>query len=231
MKRLILLVSVVSIVAIFVNVQKARAVDDVTSTKHNILNVVALDPGYYTGTVAAYGEVCVFCHTPHNSNSAATDAPLWNRNVNTAGYTPYDSPTIDTGPIGQPTGVSVACLSCHDGTIGLDVVVNQPGSAGDTGGIATSGMLMRDTSDANFNPRLTQVLSDDHPVSMQYPTAAQDPMFNAIASASTAGLRFFGGGLDEVQCASCHNPHEATNEKFLRLANTNSDLCKTCHIK
>jgi len=89
---------------------------------------------------------------------------------------------------------------------------------------------MRLLPDANYNPRLGTDLSDDHPVSMVYNTTL-DTAFNPIATVKSDGLRFFGAGVNEVQCATCHNPHEAGNEKFLRIANADSDLCLTCHIK
>ncbi|MBI5446138.1 MAG: cytochrome c3 family protein [Deltaproteobacteria bacterium] len=212
------------------------AEDNVQITKHNLRNVRQID-GVYTA-IADFGEICVYCHTPHSANEAGGVAPIWNKNLNAAGsYTLYGSPTLDTR-IGPPTGVSLICLSCHDGTIGLDVIVNQPGVRGDEGGFAPSGTLMRDTGDPSFNPRLGQDLSDDHPVSMRYagPGGANvDPQFHGLATVKAAGLKFFGGASPEdsqvVECATCHNPHEARNEKFLRIRNVNSNLCKTCHIK
>lgn len=231
MKKLILSLCVVLVSALFVSAGTALAVDDVISTKHNLLDATTIDATYYADVVS-YGAVCVYCHTPHNKN-ATVDAPLWNRNANTSGYTPYTSPTLDS-TVGQPTGVSLACLSCHDGTIGIDVIVNQPGATGDTGGFTPGAVMMRDTGDPNYNPRLTQDLSDDHPISMQYagPGGSNvDTAFNDLTSAKSGGLRFFGSAKDEVQCASCHNPHDKTNGKFLRISNTSSALCLTCHIK
>ena len=38
----------------------------------------------------------------------------------------------------------------------------------------------------------------------------------------------FGG---KVQCATCHDAHDNTASPFLVKANTNSDLCLTCHDK
>ena len=38
----------------------------------------------------------------------------------------------------------------------------------------------------------------------------------------------FGG---KVQCASCHDPHNNTNEPFLTKTNDGSQLCFTCHAK
>lgn len=81
-------------------------------------------------------QVCVFCHTPHG---AATDkAPLWQRSVKDATfYKTYSStaastqsPTMDSDT-NQPIGsVSVACLSCHDGTQAINTLANAPGSGG-----------------------------------------------------------------------------------------------------
>jgi predicted CXXCH cytochrome family protein len=79
-------------------------------------------------------DLCVFCHTPHGSDTSAS-APLWNRKLPTAAeadalYTTYDSlgtSTLD-GNILTVGSVSLACLSCHDGTQALDTVLNAPGS-------------------------------------------------------------------------------------------------------
>ncbi len=232
MKRFIMWVSVGAIFALVVNVQIAIAVnDDVGITKHRISN-------YTKAAVTDYGDagdpqICVYCHTPHNSKTGVK-APLWNRNVTTSGYTMYSSPTLDATIAGEPTGVSLACLSCHDGVIGLDVILNKPGVLGDTDLPAASGNSMVAGASANFNPLLTQNLSDDHPISIEYPTPEEDDMFRDFDTLNNAGtLRFFtdGGSNRTVQCATCHNPH-TPDEKFLRVDNSvASALCKTCHIK
>jgi len=199
-------------------------VDNVTITKHNLsVSSGGTDPT--GGNLADYGEICVYCHTPHGG---LADAPLWNRNVNTSGnYTMYTSPTIDMTIDAQPEGVSLACLSCHDGTIGLDVIVNAPNSFG--------GAIPGTTPGTNTMPgggftNLGEDLRDDHPVSVVY-DPAQDPQFNSVGDITTAGIVLFTG--NKVQCASCHNPHEsqASLAPFLRIANGGSALCKTCHIK
>lgn len=118
--------------------------EDVRNTKHNLsIN----DDILASGTT----EVCIFCHTPHGanatttggiSNGAAPQAPLWNRKVNLGtAYTPYSGPNFDsmgTNP-GRPKGVSLACLSCHDGTISFDSLINPPGSGGFIPGNLTDG--------------------------------------------------------------------------------------------
>jgi hypothetical protein len=103
--------------------------EDTANTKHNLSanQDIELDP-------TAGGEVCVFCHTPHGANpDTPGDAPLWNRALpDGAQFTAYSSPNFDakgTTP-GTPKGVSLACLSCHDGTIAFDAMINAPGSGG-----------------------------------------------------------------------------------------------------
>jgi len=72
----------------------------------------------------------------------------------------YDSTEADVG------SVSLACLSCHDGTQAMDSVINLPGSGGwvasgsniDLGGIMTGVPV----------PMLGTDLSDDHPISIPY---------------------------------------------------------------
>ena len=67
-------------------------------------------------------EDCGICHTPHGADTAAP-VPLWNKvlNSNPGNYTRYSTlatPTFDSleAPVGS---VSLACLSCHDGTVAL----------------------------------------------------------------------------------------------------------------
>ena len=98
-----------------------QAQDDVVNSKHNMST--------FTGAALTdYNEVCVYCHTPHGGPTA-TNAPLWNRGFGAGPYDMYNaawSSTIDMAVETSPQGVSLACLSCHDGTIGLDVIINRP---------------------------------------------------------------------------------------------------------
>jgi hypothetical protein len=115
--------------------------------------------------------VCVFCHTPHGGDTSFAAVPLWNKVLNAPGaYTRYSSlllPTLDgaEAPVGS---VSIACLSCHDGTQAMDVVINLPGSYGynpagteiDVGAIG----MMGSPPVRNLGTDLT----NDHPISIQY---------------------------------------------------------------
>jgi len=164
-------------------------------------------------------EICVVCHTPHNSDSRP-DAPLWNHAVTAATFDPYVSNTLDA-TVAQPDGVSLICLSCHDGTVGLDSFGGTPPPVDER----ISGPALIGT-----------VLENDHPVSFTYDTtlATNDGGLHDPTTASS-GL---GGTIDldmlragKVQCASCHNPHDQTNGMFLRKSNAGSALCLTCHNK
>lgn len=145
----------------------------VLGTKHN-LSSTGTGNNQFSGT----NEVCVFCHTPHGSDTSAA-APLWNRKISGVTYTTYDSlgtSSLDgkTAPVGS---VSIACLSCHDGTQAMNVVINAPGSGGynpagapmsgtwNTGGGATqTGGVLNAGIIANIGTDLT----NDHPIGIQY---------------------------------------------------------------
>jgi len=50
----------------------------------------------------------------------------------------------------QPQGVSLACLSCHDGTIGIDSLINAPGSGGFLGANKGTGNVSLQFHDQDF---------------------------------------------------------------------------------
>ena len=99
----------------------------------------------YTGIVNAGNqylqttdEICVFCHTPHGAqNMSVVNAPLWNRLAGTATYMMYSTGTMQctAAQLNGSGSMSLACLSCHDGTQAMDSMINKPGSSG----FATSG--------------------------------------------------------------------------------------------
>lgn len=168
------------------------------------------------------GEICIYCHTPHNGDVTG-DAPLWNRNINSTVFAMYTSPTMDMLVATDPQGISLACLSCHDGATAYNNVIR------DANGQATALGPMTGVRAVGLDG-----LTNDHPISITYDNSAGangDTDFNSLASAKTAGLVFYGGSSDQVECATCHNPHLTTNGSFLRATNTNSSLCLTCHIK
>ena len=111
-------------------VTRAPNIGSIGNTRHNMtmsyLPAIADDP--MSGARNNYAEICVYCHTPHGANDTKGAIPLWNRTLNQGQYTIYDKPTTLNRPIGQPGPNSVTCLSCHDGTISIDSIINMPGS-------------------------------------------------------------------------------------------------------
>lgn len=266
-------------------VQVANA-QSIKNTKHNLGASNGTNINYMTSGTT---EICVFCHTPHASNTSVK-APLWNKPVAAgSSYTTYTtsvSNTID-GNVDM-TGVSLACLSCHDGTQAMDTMINKPGSGGynasgsTLGGAWTgadqngSGKLI---NNGQYIAALGQDLTNDHPVGIQYcggGISTGSASTNAASSGTCRDSSFFtpnngliantrvwwldttGGttGTREktdiilyaraptltgdttsgwyqpfVECASCHDPHSATNPTFLRISNNQSAVCLTCHNK
>ena len=151
-----------------------------------------------SGQTTNTSEVCVFCHTPHGSNVGFQGAPLWNKVTDATGFQRYSTLNTSTldgaeAPVGS---VSLACLSCHDGTQAMDVVVNVPGSGGwNPLGTEIDGTAIGPISGIGPIPNLTKDLRDDHPISIQYAgggcssadpacTTLGDPDFNLPATAA-----------------------------------------------
>lgn len=107
---------------------QATTMGSISNTRHNMTMSYSSNRAIMDLARNDYGEVCVYCHTPHGANTQI-NAPLWNRTINSPGnYTIYDKPTTLMQPIGTPGPSSLTCLSCHDGTIAIDSVLNMPGS-------------------------------------------------------------------------------------------------------
>ena len=66
------------------------------------------------------GAICEPCHTPHNAMTTVANAPLWNHTLTTPTFSAYTGPATLAAPVRQPSGVSLLCRSCHDGTVALD---------------------------------------------------------------------------------------------------------------
>jgi predicted CXXCH cytochrome family protein len=162
-------------------------------------------------------DLCRFCHSPHNSSATA---PLWDRNASdTSGsFILYGvgSSTMENTPA-QPTGVSNGCLSCHDGVTAFDSLIGVTGTVGNDMNTLYAGSAAIIGAD----------LSNDHPIAVSVTTANE---MEAPATIIAGGVPLFGGG-DQVECASCHDPHLTTYTYFLRLDPAAGTLCETCHTK
>ena len=217
----LLLLSAISLTAFSVS---ASVVD----TKHNLSH-------WGPGTFKAVSEsrVCIFCHTPHNSNPAG---PLWSHKLSAATtFKKYSSPTLrilvdpdtrtssgyDTSTI---TGATKLCLGCHDGLTALGAITTSRGSITIemVGGIET---LSGEESGYDEGAGTVNI-QNKHPVSFDYDadlitkinTDTATPDYKgavyALPSDATNGtvinlrvkeaVRRAGG---KIECTICHDPH------------------------
>jgi predicted CXXCH cytochrome family protein len=176
----------------------------------------------------AENKICGVCHATHNAKNEPS-APLWNhQSTAVAAYTLYTSPTFSGQgglTITNPSASSKLCLSCHDGTVAIE-------NFGNT------------TTGSNYIPASSRIggvtgsdMTKDHPISFQYTDALATADGGLRAPSTTnSGL---GGTIaqnmlynNKMECASCHDVHNKYNiSHLLRISNTNSQLCLTCHNK
>jgi predicted CXXCH cytochrome family protein len=181
----------------------------ILDTKHNLSAVAGTGATRSAGNQEIYlttgtAEVCVFCHTPHGADSAVK-APLWNRAVNVGtAYTMYSSPTLDSAPDQANMGVSLACLSCHDGTIAFDALRNLPGPGGydpnpSASGRAPTGWTWQGGFKTMAGRGITEIgtdLTNDHPIAMIYndarsPSSLSQDETTGFTAATLSSSRVF----------------------------------------
>jgi predicted CXXCH cytochrome family protein len=156
------------------------------------------------------GGVCRFCHTPHG---VLRKTPSWNHKLSDTVYKIYQSSSLEA-KVGQPTGSSKLCLSCHDGTVALTHTVKGKGGGG----------VFVKPGDANLGTDL----SDDHPISFVYSDTLSSED-SQIRPASSLPDIFKLDRSKELQCITCHDAHENTHGNFLVMSNEYSAMCITCH--
>jgi len=123
----------------------------IINTRHNMTqDVSGISSALMDSQRNNYGAVCVYCHTPHGA-STVVQAPLWNRTASSATYTTYDSlgTSTLTQPVTAPGPNSLTCLSCHDGTLGVDSVINMPNVSPHTGAPSANYLAAQMTSQNN----------------------------------------------------------------------------------
>ena len=180
------------------------------SILETVHNLSAAGPGPVKAP--GVGEVCIFCHTPHRAGQTRA---LWNRDLPPTTYNLYRSSTLEAA-LKQPTGASRLCLSCHDGTTALGSLRVLPGTGRVSLGPLTGRAL------------LGTDLSDDHPVSFVYDQALAVKQ-GQLVDPSTLPRRVPIDGTGQLQCTSCHDPHENPYRKFLRVDDRGAGLCTACH--
>lgn len=137
---------------------------------------------------------CNSCHLPHgadNDSAGASQVPLWSgAQTGLSGWENYPKgETLESTP-GDPVGVALLCLGCHDGAV------------------ETSHDLLDGTAD----------LSGTHPISFLYTSqlAIDDGELVDPTTAGSSNLNITNPGSiqeellegDMLTCSSCHDVHK-----------------------
>jgi len=110
-----------------------------------------------TPTGANTGEICAFCHTPQGAEYNVY-APRWNRTLTTlSSYRAFSS--LGSAAQEATGSISMACLSCHDGSQAPNIVINTPTLRLDAG---------------NVRVDIGNTLRNHHPVGIQYAGGGQN---------------------------------------------------------
>jgi predicted CXXCH cytochrome family protein len=158
-------------------------------------------------------RTCNVCHTTHTGDMSIAGVPLWDHELTTATFQTYVGVNMFNTASATPSGATQLCLSCHDGTLGLD-------SFGANGRTSTATAL-NGTSSAFIGTDLR----DDHPVSVVYGGVSAG-LFATIGNPAVTAP----GG--SVECSSCHEPHNSAGvDNMLVLDPAGSALCNACHNK
>lgn len=227
------------------------AFPDIAKTKHNL----ARDGG---AGIPSLGEnaTCVFCHTPMVVGQDVV-FPEWRHSMRVASpFQIYDH-IGRAGRDGDVFvgSSSLACLSCHDGSQAANIVkddYNHPfgvpykglvvdlGAGARTGAGAGAGAGAGLPLVAPYSTAISVFVEDFRP-------AVQGTIDNrqvwwvpaggilGLARRTKSDLPLYGhevepggGKVPYVECASCHDPH-SESRAFLRISNSGSRLCLTCH--
>ncbi|MCC6908547.1 MAG: hypothetical protein IT430_11435 [Phycisphaerales bacterium] len=184
----------------------------------------------FTSAGWAQSQSCLPCHTSHNAAAIEINGysagRLWNHALPAQNqvYTTYEGDLTRDEALDS---YSLLCMGCHDGTVALDAF-------GD--GVGTQFI----SGDALVGTDLTA----QHPVGASAVWPNPEPSY--LNPRSTWENQSFGGdrmgrlrlmvvqGAEQsvVSCATCHEPHNrGGNDYLLRIDNTNSQMCLTCHSK
>lgn len=210
-------------------------------------------------------RVCIYCHTPHHAikpTDAATlpvnptnYVPLWNHAITTQATWSLYSPGTDlpndlqhfpesTLSATSPGGVSILCLSCHDGTVAVNQYGFTPASSNEKTGTVGAKMTTADRAGIGVGGNL----QNHHPIGFDYTSVCSPSSLNPagctgnddeINGPDTPVPGLTGKTINDLlwnntmQCASCHDVHNTKSQglKLTWVMDTQSAFCFTCHKK
>jgi hypothetical protein len=200
-------------------------------------------------------DLCGPCHMAHGSDPNNQLIPLWShQTVQGAAWQPFVSPHGTA--IGQPDGASLACLSCHDGTLAYNQLKGQV-PAGQT--------PLYVAGDYVIGNGALHDLRGDHPISFDYmasvtasPTNSLKLPAEVLSTTLPVGNNLQGQTVDKaflkqgkLQCSSCHDVHRSVGDSAVNSSKPitaqphnplliaygvaqdgyGSALCRSCHNK
>lgn len=190
-------------------------------------------------------NVCTECHTIHHAPDPK-NGPLWIHTMSKQTYKTYDqagSETFDALGLTITLGSSSkACLSCHDGTVGINdqtMLVNGPSGTSTNQIVGGTPVYLANGVIPINNNDLTHM----HPIGVSYTAAAGKLPAGELNNTSgvwpnTPGsptvLQMLKGVNNTVECSTCHDIHRtrgnAPNSGIYTIA-SGQNLCLGCHNK
>lgn len=171
---------------------------------------------------------CFYCHPPHGAEDLKQ---RWSSET---------SSWIEQKGKKRPLlRVARICLSCHDGNIAMDSLLNLPDvkkltiRAGKWKDLNDTGFKVHGKSKFREETRIIKVVdtdqvydSTDHPVGIRLSDASYiDP--SLYKDPINPSLRLFKG---VIECHTCHSVHNTTAYKPFLVSPT-IELCLSCHKK
>jgi hypothetical protein len=251
MKKMTMLFALGATVALMPSVSKA----ELRGSSHDFSSGTNGYATYiWSGGGGTYNNPCQICHIPHKAPDAGlTHAPLWNhaasQNSSYVTYNQGNSATFNALNLTVQLGSSVACLSCHDGSMAVNQSygATTPSQNGTTVGatafyvptfavettLATAGNFVKASG---AGPYLGyNNLTHMHPIGVSYQDAlTADPTLQSLPAPGTVFAQMLKGPKQTVECASCHDIHQVigasgTVSHDLIVDLNNAALCETCH--
>ena len=175
-----------------------------------------------TGGVGSISLLCLSCHDGATALDMLINAPGsggYNATGASAGYTWQN--VVSTNLM-DPARIA---------TIGTDLKNDHPISVPYCGGMKSGGAPVPTTiancKDQDFNAPATG--SGLYWIETGTANGTREktdlPLYVRAFGGTTAGP------WPAVECGSCHDPHNADTPTFLRIANTQSQVCLSCHVK
>lgn len=239
MKKLTMLLALGATVALMPQVSKATIIGSAHDFSPTGEWGTAITNGLarfkWGGETNYYNNPCQVCHIPHKAqNYSSAQAPLWNHKLSSSVYVTYDANNSASYKGGAITlGSSIACLSCHDGS----VAVNQ--TSGYSGTSATNSL----NGAAVFAPSFaietvggSTDLRNMHPIGVSYSACVSAGDTELQPDSSGLLPKMLKGTAKNVECASCHDIHRTTGASAtvshdLIVDLEGGQLCLACHVK